>query len=646
MSPSVHAAFRWLRTVRHFPVRALLWRARLRLERKIYRPGKTPAGLPVQWNDFATAHSGWSPPVGVVLKALAGDAERAERLLAGEGVLLNETFRLYRKREELEQALTAHTPLWRENYGYLEFLLPLLGKPDPEKVDLLQQQVMLFWSLPQATRLWSTYGVSRRILSYCAMLPVLSRCSEAFRQAFWVHFTVEADYVARFLEWDLRGNHLTRNLTAWLAAVLVLEKLPGAPRQQAKGWWVNLSKQLPEVFEAQVLPDGFHYERTPMYHAWVLADLLDCLAWLKAEKPDYDRSRLEALAGRMQAVLADLRHSSGQLPLFGDTSLPQVPDLEGLLQERHNASPVPPGGEGLSPDAANVYEETAISTQVISGQTQLTFFENAGFAVFRHQQPQASLILDCGDFGPQALPAHSHCDMGSFELHIEDQPVIVDSGVSEYLPSLMRDYCRGTGAHNTVWLPGYEQAETWGGFRVAEYPSLLDRTVEQDESGAKVTLVYEDYGQHYEHQRSIYSVNGRFWVVQDWLRHVYPTDAQSFSLLHIHPDCRILYDNEIFRVGERLLVVPFGASKIEWSNHSPWRNNLNLYSPGFSLAQPGQLIAITPKLPDCFGWVLIPHSGQLPECEKRGESLMIHDPGHGEYQMTWDSEGLKVAFSG
>ena len=539
----------------------------------------------------------------------------------------------------MQDGLSAQTPLWREAYGYLEFLAPLLrqlsaldSQAHTQAIGLLESQFQLFWQLPFRERNWSTYGVARRLLVYIELLKPLAGFSASFQQAFWEVFYQEACFLVAFLEVDIRGNHLAQDLTAWLAVTLVFEKLP-LTRPLAERWWRNISGMLAPVFESQVLPDGFHYERTPMYHGWVLKNLLECIHILKAEKPDFPAQPLEALAIRMLATGRSVLHSSGQIPLLGDSSLPQAPDFS--LLERYAQDVL-----GVLPDEHSVQLATECPAS-------LTHVPDAGFAVFRLEEPNASLILDCGDFGPSSLPAHSHCDMGSFEVHVEATPIVVDGGVSEYAPSLLRDYFRSSAAHNTLWVPGTDQAEIWGGFRVAEYPDFQGSEAEQDAQGAKVTVRYENYSRQYQHQRSVYGVAGTFWVVQDWLTHLSPAGRECYSLLHVHPDCGIEYRDSMFTLAEKLLVIPFGFSKIEWADYAPWRSNLNLYSAGFSLARPGKLIAATPKPQDCFGWVLAPFTPKnRPVCQKLGDSVALCFPQTGEYQLTWDSGGLQVAFLG
>jgi uncharacterized heparinase superfamily protein len=80
---------------------------------------------------------------------------------------------------------------------------------------------------------------------------------------------VQARWLRRRLEWHLLGNHLFANAKALVFAGLFFEG------DEAQEWLARglriLERELPE----QVLADGGQFERSPMYHALALEDVLD-----------------------------------------------------------------------------------------------------------------------------------------------------------------------------------------------------------------------------------------------------------------------------------------------------------------------------------------------------------------------------------
>jgi len=83
-------------------------------------------------------------------------------------------------------------------------------------------------------------------------------------------------------------------------------------------------------------------------------------------------------------------------------------------------------------------------------------------------------IVDSGNIGPDYILGHAHADTFSFVLYINDNPIIVDKGLSTYESNSIRDNERSTSAHNTVEVNGINQSEVWGGFRVASRAKVID----------------------------------------------------------------------------------------------------------------------------------------------------------------------------
>jgi hypothetical protein len=115
-------------------------------------------------------------------------------------------------------------------------------------------------------------------------------------------------------------NHLLKNLTGLVGLALFLtdERLLRF-----------VIKHLLLQFEVQVLEDGGHFERSPGYHAQVLADLIDVSNLLQASgsMPGAVR-QLEAAVVRMRSWWGALVLPDGSVPLLNDS----VPVSEARLR--------------------------------------------------------------------------------------------------------------------------------------------------------------------------------------------------------------------------------------------------------------------------------------------------------------------------
>ncbi|MBA2460857.1 MAG: heparinase II/III family protein [Actinobacteria bacterium] len=268
---------------------------------------------------------------------------------------------------------------------------------------------------PRPGDAWHPYTTSTRVGNWIAALglePSLE--STRVRESLWRQLI----HVEKNVEDDVLGNHVIRNARALILGGSAF----GAQAFIARGVEL-LERELPE----QVLADGGHYERSPVYHLIVLRDLLEIGAVI-------DHAEVAAAAERMRLFAAALSRPDGAPALFNDGTLDLAPVLR---------LPEPP--EGLS-----VFPET-------------------GYAVLR--RGGLWLAFDCGPASPPFLPAHAHADALSFQLWLDGRPIVVDPGMPTYEAGRERNWFRGTTAHSTVAIDG-GQFELWGAFRSGPLPQV------------------------------------------------------------------------------------------------------------------------------------------------------------------------------
>ena len=284
---------------------------------------------------------------------------------------------------------------------------------------------------------WAPYPVSLRIVNWVKWFMTGTQ-----PEAAWLHsLAVQTRWLAKRLEWHLLGNHLFANAKALVFAGLYFSG-EEADRWLAQGLAI-LAQQLPE----QVLPDGGQFERSPMYHALALEDLLDLINLVNAAAPPASPARL-ALAGfrtRSAAMLHWLRcmtHPGGGLTNFNDNA------------------------QGIAPPNTEI-ERLAAALGIEAGEpasNAVTQLQPSGY--LRLARGPAVAWLDVAPIGPDYLPGHAHADTLSFELSLGGQPLIVNRGTSVYGSGARRLLERGTAAHSTVQLGGHDSSEVWSGFRV------------------------------------------------------------------------------------------------------------------------------------------------------------------------------------
>jgi len=288
---------------------------------------------------------------------------------------------------------------------------------------------------------WEPYPTSLRIVNWIRWdIACRQRGDEGLDAPARDSLAVQVRWLRGRLEHHLLGNHLLTNAKALLFAGLYFD---GAESDAWRATGLRLwSRELAE----QVLADGGHFERSPMYHSIVLEDLLAVIAIATGAPGIVQESVVagwRATSARMLDWLRVMTHPDGRIALFNDAAFGIAPELAEL---QAYAQRVGVSVSRRSFDAIEVLPD--------SGYVRL-------------ERPDAVLICDVGEVGPDYLPAHAHADTLSFELSLYGRRVFVNGGTSTYEPGSLRSAERATRAHNTVEVDGENSSEVWGAFRVA-----------------------------------------------------------------------------------------------------------------------------------------------------------------------------------
>jgi uncharacterized heparinase superfamily protein len=315
---------------------------------------------------------------------------------------------------------------------------------------------------PGAGTGWEPYPTSLRIVNWIKWalsggeLPAEARDS----------LSVQARWLAGRIEWHLLGNHLYANAKALAFAGAFFS---GA---EADGWLAKAGAILAQEMPEQFLADGGQFERSPMYHALALEDLLDLLNLDRVFPGVLPPRLIETLrqtAGRARTWLAAMSHPDGEIALFNDAAI------------------------GIAPAPAEIdsYARRLGFPALAAPGEGVVHLAESGYVRLRRGPMVA--ILDVGPVGPDYLPGHAHADTLSFELSLAGRRMLVNSGTSVYGLGPERLRQRGTAAHNSVAVAGQDSSEVWGGFRVARRARPFDLRIEETQDGIIVACSHDGY---------------------------------------------------------------------------------------------------------------------------------------------------------
>lgn len=361
-------------------------------------------------------------------------------------------------------------------------------------------------------RAWTPWSVSLRLENWIRYFSwrqgvVVDHDLEWFEQVFAREIYKNTLFLENNLEWDVGGNHLIKNGAALLTAGLFFAG-------QSK--WIDIGTGvLAETAQNQFLPDGCHFERSPMYHTLTLRRLLSSIHLLERSGRSIP-SRIETTASNATDFLRFLQPPDGKLPLLNDSVYDEALSLDACLRYARAVGIDPPRSNGTK-----YGDQTGVVTKPPSGYCWL-------------RTTAGSMFFDGGPVGPPHLPGHSHSDTLSILLWLDGQPILTDTGTFDYESGPRRNFARGVRAHNTVQVGSVEPIEVGGQYLMG---ARVDPELRVDANGISIVegryMSKSMYGPPYVHHRAVYASDD-WWLVRDSV-----TDHGELpvvSRLHLHPE--------------------------------------------------------------------------------------------------------------
>jgi uncharacterized heparinase superfamily protein len=416
---------------------------------------------------------------------------------------------------------------------------------------------------PFSGNAWEPYTISRRLVNW--VLWALSEnvlSDDALKS-----LCIQSAYLNKRIEWHILGNHLMANAKALIFTGLFFEG------KEADKWLEKGLKIFSQQLEEQVLPDGGHFELTPMYHAQVLEDVLNVINILQSypnagvAHRDELISHYSQISGKMLDWLKVMTHPDGGIVLFNDSAFGVSANAEELYRY-----------------AEKLKIKPFVNTKICNDDIRISHLRNSGY--LRIENSEVTAFLDVAKIGPDYLPGHAHADTLNFEISIGKQRVIVDTGISHYESGKERLLQRGTAAHNTVVIDGADSSEVWGSFRVARRAYPFDLKIDKKN---EITCSHNGYT-----RLSGKPVHNRKWVfLKNSLKikdNIYGTFNEAVSYIHVHPDVKVNVSHESHSKGTFVLA---DGRQINWTVDG---GNVNVidtaYHPEFGVTVPNRCLEI------------------------------------------------------
>lgn len=377
-------------------------------------------------------------------------------------------------------------------------------------------------------RYWAPYAVSRRIGNLAMLGVVLAAHPETNREILCEHLAKNVRFLSDHVEYDIDGNHLLENACALIMGGVILDDAAVVSR----GIMI-LRSNLP----SQLLDDGMHFERSPMYHTILLYRIAWCLDVLRRS----GRTLPPDLIPHVRSMYEFLQHSApgdANYPLLNDSVYRESPSRQSCLS--------------LVENLFDIDEHTSDSDSI--GESGYYMIESG----------ELKGIVDGGVHCPKHLPAHAHNDLGNIVLWAGEEPVITDTGAYDYQPGERREYARSVKSHNTVQIGDFDQTVTHGRFMMGPRPQPETEYLDT-ESKQGISLRYHSprFVRPYSHERSVEPIPDGIRIDD----RVSATESTVTSRFHLSPKTKPRLDGgtvEIILPDETVVkLIVNGADSVD-----------------------------------------------------------------------------------
>ena len=303
------------------------------------------------------------------------------------------------------------------------------------------------------------------------------------------------------LEWHLLGNHLLEDAYSLYMASIYFND---------KKMYISYSKLLEKQLNEQILLDGAHYEQSPMYHCILLDRLLDCcnmsfnniLFTRQKEFNSFLKEKASVMLGHLESII----YRNGDIPLLNDSVY------------------------GIAPSSSELFDYA----KRLGIQWKKLTLQECGYR--KWDVGKFEVIIDVGDVKATYQPGHTHADTFNYELRINGNPFIIDTGISTYNKTERRQYERSSMAHNTVVVNNMDSSEVWGGFRVGKRAKVKVLEI----SRRFIKAFHRGFGYSHLHTRVFNLSNYDEFVIEDSVNGI----CDSISYIHLAPNVQILSNSK------------------------------------------------------------------------------------------------------
>ncbi len=406
--------------------------------------------------------------------------------------------------------------LWKYNLHYFDFLNQLgANEKDNKRLVLNWIETNKFKSNVS----WDPFPTSLRVVNWIKWIINNQIKNKHIDE----NLLQQGIYLSKRIENHITGNHLISNAKALIFLGFYFSSVIG--NEILKKGKELLIKEL----KKQILNDGSHFERSSMYQALIIEDLLDIYSLSQRVPHLIDRETIKKYIKKMSQFQLNMTHSSGEKSYFNDCS------EESSLSYKEISSYAKKLGIELE--------------RITEG---IIFHKNSGFVSCKDSS--SNFIVNYGSIAPDELMAHANANSLSFEFSLDNQKVFVNSGCSSYQNLVRRNIERATSAHNTLEIDGKNSSDIWASFRCGKRAKTHIIEDLSSSNCLDFKVFHDGYSSlvsnRFHFRKFFYDFSSM--KIEDYIQGKF---KYAVSRIHLHPDV-VFKDKSIYlKSGKKIMFV-------------------------------------------------------------------------------------------
>jgi uncharacterized heparinase superfamily protein len=435
-----------------------------------------------------------------------------------------------------------YSKLWLYNLHYFDYI----NSHEPNTFDK-ENQIIKTWVADNPAFYgvgWDPYPSSIRIVNWIKWLYENNYSNKAIEDSIFL----QSKHLFNNIENHILGNHLFSNAKALIFAGLFFNG------PESRVWLSKAESILKREILEQILPDGGHYELSPMYHSIILEDILDLHNIFNSHKKNAKHELAECIS-KMFTWLESMSHPDSKISFFNDSAHGIASSLNDLEAYR---------------------KRLKIKLNLEKNDWHFNDLKHSGYTSIH--QKDIFLVVDRGNIGPNYLPGHAHADTLSFELSIFKSRFIVNLGTSLYEDGPERLKQRGSANHSTLLINDVNSSNVWSSFRVAQRAKIVSRSNYINDDLIEISGMHDGYsgfkGRPF-HKRTWKVFDDKIEII-DFIKGKGKGIQDLKLIFPLHPNVIISRLNDKIatcQLNEKEISISFssgGSVKVEKCNYHPY----------------------------------------------------------------------------